>query len=462
LVGSNKIIKFKKRKNMNIGIIIFMILFIYLLIKVFIYFTNDKITIYEVHEGETTPENNIIGLILRKEKVIDSDKAGYISYFQKEGAKISKKSSVYAVNETQQTIEAITNNGETVDLSKENYADISYNFLSFQKSFSNENFASVYEFKEDIQSIVLDLLNTAMLDHGKAIKGKTDETSTYNMYKSNSSGIITYYVDSFEKVKIDNLTKNMFKNKDYQRASLRTRDMISKGKPVYKLVTSEEWSIILPLKAEQYMKLEGKDQVSFTILKDDFKSTAGLNLFKNGKDYYAELSMNKYVYNYLHDRYLEINVEFETASGLKIPKTSVIEKNFYLVPLKYLTNASDSKNKDSIIKKDYTKTGDVNYKTVDVNIFDMDDNYAYIDSDLLPVGTEIFCEKDKDSYKLTRMNKLTGAYCVNTGYAVFRQIEIIEEEKEYYIINKDTAYGLSAYDHIILKAASAVDQEIIY
>ena len=49
-----------------------------------------------------------------------------------------------------------------------------------------------------------------------------------------------------------------------------------------------------------------------------------------------------------------------------------------------------------------------------------------------------------------------GVYNINRGYAVFRRIEILSSNDEYYTIKKGTDYGLSVYDHIVLDA-NAVD-----
>lgn len=43
------------------------------------------------------------------------------------------------------------------------------------------------------------------------------------------------------------------------------------------------------------------------------------------------------------DRYLDIELILEDESGLKIPKSSVTKKDFYLVPENYLTQGGNSK-----------------------------------------------------------------------------------------------------------------------
>lgn len=57
---------------------------------------------------------------------------------------------------------------------------------------------------------------------------------------------------------------------------------------------------------------------------------------------------------------------------------------------------------------------------------------------------------------------LEGVYCINQGYAVFRRIEILDQNEEYAIVSKNTAYGLARYDHIVRNADKVDEEEILY
>ena len=101
-------------------------------------------------------------------------------------------------------------------------------------------------------------------------------------------------MDNLESIRKDNIIKDLFITDNYLRKPLRSSELIAVGTPVYKLVTSELWSIILPITNEQYEKLLGKDKIDFTILNDGFTYTAPVNLFQSPIDlsYYAELIMD--------------------------------------------------------------------------------------------------------------------------------------------------------------------------
>ena len=461
MAGNNKIVKFKKRRTLNIGIIVFLVIFIYIVINIYIYITKDHISIYEVHEGTTAKDNRINGLVIREEEVILSEKAGYITYFQKEGGRVSRNSSVYAVDESREIVDVILSGDVPIKLTQKDNAQISHEILSFQKTFSDSNFSSVYSFKEDASSLVLDLLNTTMLNYGQTIQDETGLNYSYDMYNSDNAGVISYYVDSYEALSRSQISSSTFNKENYVKTNIRATSMLPINSPIYKIVTSDKWNIILPLTSEQSMSLRNIDQAKITFLKDKLDTKAKIELYQNGSEFYAELTLDKYMTNYINDRFLDIELHINSVEGLKIPKSSILEKDFFLVPLEYFTEGGDS-NKEGLIKEVFSEKGDITYQFVPTDIYYQDEVYGYVDSDIFEIGQGIVSSNNLNRLSLSQMSKLTGVYCINTGYSVFKRIEILYEDTEYYIIDKNTAYGLSAYDHIALDGSTAINQAIIY
>ncbi len=454
--NTGRVVKFKKRRTINIGIVVFLILFLYLAIYIYIYFTKDKLSIYEVHKGTTAIDNHITGIILRDEKLIYSEKAGYITYHQKEGARVAKSAAVYSVNESGQLDNIVAVNEIPISLSGKNYDKLKHNIKTFQKSFSEDNFSSVYKFKENLQNTVLDIINETIITQGNNIMQNND------ISYSNESGIITYYMDSYESLTPEAVTLDNFKQENYKRINLRNSRTIELNNPVYKLITSESWSIVIPLTKQQLAKLEGKETVTFTVLNDNFKMTAGLKLLQPKADtYFAQLIMSKYLSNYLEDRFIDIELDFDSIYGLKIPASAVIEKEFYLVPMELFAQGSDSKEM-GLTKKTISDKGDIIYSHVPTDIYYQENDIAYIDKELFPPGTMIQSPVNADVFILSEIGRLIGVYNVNQGYAVFRRIEILYKTDEYYIIKDNTPKGVSVYDHIALDGSTAVDNAIIY
>jgi len=463
LSKNSRVVKFRKKRTLNIGIVIFLILFIYIAINTYIYFTKEHISIYEVQEGFNVVDNRITGLVLREEHLVSTDKAGYVYYFQKEGARVAKNASVYSIDESTQIMDIITSSDDIITLSDSSNVQLQYLIKKFHNIYSDQKFSYIYDFKSDIESAMYDMLNQTMIEKGRQIQEDTGFAYTYEVFKSETSGVISYYMDNYETVTKDTITKDLFDTQNYKRVSLRTSNLISTNTPVYKIVTSENWSIILPLNAEQYEKLSGKDKIEFTILKDNFTTRAPVKIFQSPLDgsYYAELVMDKHMSNYLEDRFLEIDLHLEAVKGLKIPLSAVTTKDFYLVPLNYFTSGGDSAQK-GLIKEEYDKdTGEVNLVFVPADIYYQDDIYGYVDTNLFSPNTWIR-STDGNRYQLSVTNKLTGVYNVNMGYAVFKRIEILYQNESYCIVDKNTSYGLALYDHIALDSSTVVEQKIIY
>ena len=63
--------------------------------------------------------------------------------------------------------------------------------------------------------------------------------------------------------------------------------------------------------------------------------------------------------------------------------------------------------------------------------------------------------------QVTKKSVLEGVYNCNRGYCVFRRIEKLFSNDEYTIISKDTQYGLSTYDHIVLNPDTINENDIL-
>ena len=88
---TTNITAFRKKWNINIGIVIFGVVFIYLLVTVLMYLTSKHISAYEVREGSILKDNAYTGLAIRNEEVVTAEPSGYINYFCQKPAKLVQK-----------------------------------------------------------------------------------------------------------------------------------------------------------------------------------------------------------------------------------------------------------------------------------------------------------------------------------------------------------------------------------
>ena len=77
-------------------------------------------------------------------------------------------------------------------------------------------------------------------------------------------------------------------------------------------------------------------------------------------------------------------------------------------------------------------------------------------------GDTLLCEDSNDTMALKEKGTLEGVYNINRGYAVFRQINILAESEEYYIVEENTSYGLTNYDRIALDGKGIKEDEVVF
>ena len=160
---------------------------------------------------------------------------------------------------------------------------------------------------------------------------------------------------------------------------------------------------------------------------------------------------------------MDFEVDTERMDGFKIPVTAVTEKNFYLVPEDYLAKGGDSGD-IGFMREVYSESG-TSLEFVPVTIYYSDGEYDYIemgDKAQLKGGDYIDKPNSQERYQIGQTASLQGVYNINKGYAVFKQIEILKSNDEYYTVKKGTNYGLAVFDHIVLDANSVYEGELIY
>ena len=148
--------------------------------------------------------------------------------------------------------------------------------------------------------------------------------------------------------------------------------------------------------------------------------------------------------------------------GLKIPKTSITTKDFYVIPLQYFTVGGDSNDTGLYVVSYSAQTGQPEYRFMAAEIYYQDSENAYVDKDAFLAQTTIYCPDTQETMTLPQISALEGVYQVNRGYAVFRRVERVEENGDYVVVAKGTSKGISVYDHIALNAGNVIDSSIIY
>lgn len=455
---NKKIIKFHKASHLNIGIIVFLIIFIYMLYNIFQYFTTKQVAVYEVSQGTIAQNNTFTGLALREETVYNAESSGYINYYNKDATKVGVNTYLYSIDETgdfyHQVLEA--NEGQLFE-QKESYQELEKTASEYVLNYSDENFYQVYSFKYDMEAALMEALSASNLSN---LDGYNGNTATFHSYLAPQAGVVVYNTDGLEGTTVDTFSKESFDQSKHIKNNLQAKDKVNAGESVYKLITNEVWDLVLPIDKTLAVDLAEESNVKVEFQKDGSTAWGSSKIIDRDGAYYLILTFQNSMIRFASDRYLDVKLLVSDTSGLKIPNTALTEKSFFVVPKDYVTKGGDSDG-NGVLRQSVSKDGKKTMEFTDVTVFQENEDTYYIDGSDLEKGDVINKPDSGETMTLEQTASLQGVYNINKGYAVFRKIEILFQNEEYTIVNTGTSYGLSLYDHIALDASAVKENQIV-
>ena len=84
--------------QLNIGFIVFAIIFVYLTITVIVNLMKENISVCRVEEGQIVNSASFTGVCVRDEEVINSSGNGYINFYVGEGDKVANAGNIYLLS----------------------------------------------------------------------------------------------------------------------------------------------------------------------------------------------------------------------------------------------------------------------------------------------------------------------------------------------------------------------------
>lgn len=454
-------VKKRTRKDVNIGIIVFLLILVYIVSYVYTFLTKNEIPIYEVQPGELHVTAQCKGMILREEELIYTEVGGYLNYYFSEGSRIAKNSTIYSIDSNRDMYDLLSGTESEIKLAGDDL--LTLKTLLQKTLISSANTKNISEKKTEITTGYQRLIDAMLMEELNRIVTSTGIISNFHVVSAPKSGIISYMMDDYTNYTIQDVTAACFENEEVT-GSLYSVDLIAANSPVYKLITGDTWSIIVQLTDTLYGQLLGKETATF-LLNNNIKVTAPINCFRKEDAYFAEIKMDKYLSNYSSRRFLTVTFDVDYVEGLKIPETAITFKDYYRIPEEYLVlgGNEDEQVKGLLVEGFNTETGTTQYTFYESEIFYTSDGFVYIDSTALTKETYIVTPDTSSRVMLyTFLNKLEGAYNINKGYSVFKRIERLKTEDGYVIVKKNSDSGLSAYDHIALDASSVQEDAVIY
>lgn len=459
---NNKIVRYKKPVNFNIGMLIFVVIAIYVLICVILYMRSNPVVGYEVKMGSLSVNNVYNGIVIRDEEIIKTQDAGYVNYYARETEKVACGDLIYTVDGNGKLTEMLQSDtlGENT-LSDEDLNQIKGDIVSFVKDFDEEQFSDVYSFKYELQGTSLKLSNLNILN---SIDQLQNGTLGYGVKLCNAtkSGYIVYHTDGFEDLQPHDVTEDTFDKEDYTKTQLINNELVAPGDAVYKFVKSEHWSIVIPVQEERAKELQEAEYVQVRFLKTQDVSWASTEIYNNGDDYFCILNLNNSVVNYCTERFIDIELITEEEKGLKIPNSAIAEQEFFLIPKDFMSKEAGNDGTFIFVREAYREDGTLSAEEIELTVYNETETDYYVSDESLRIGDYLISQDSGEKYAVSKKATLIGVYNMNKGYADFRQIIILYQNDEYAIVKSNTEYGLNAYDYIVLDASSVTDDALLY
>lgn len=475
----------------NISTMLFGAILFYMLITVFMYATSDHIASYQVTQGPLTKNPVCTGLALRSEELVQTQQEGYVDYYAREGMQVRKNGLVYAID-SQKSAE----NNSAVQLSKEELEEVRSDMAKFANSYDENNFLDTYSFKYELQGNILQGFGASNYINAQEAADSSVQTSEsasqedvlkgypaglsmplgdQDVYTAPTAGLVVYSKDGYEEKTPETLTTEDFDQKSYKQVNLFTTDSVSSGEDIYKLITSENWSLMIPLTDQLAATLAGKESITVKFLKDGETQNGEISIVTIDDQKTARIDLRNGMSRYASDRFLEVELLINTQSGLKIPVSSIVTKEFYVIPRGFLTQGDNSYSR-GFLREVQGKGGDLSTEFVSASIYREEDasgkevtsetaaseGICFVEKGTLQKGDILKMPDSGETFVVGEYDYLEGVYCINLGYAQFRQIEILDQNEEYCIVSNSTPYGLASFDSIVLNGESVHEEEILY
>lgn len=458
---NNKIVRYPKTLNINIGVIFFALIFIYLMFNVYTYLTAKHVSYYEVDEGSIQIQTSYTGLALREEQLIYAGESGYVNYYLKDNSRAKSGSLICSVDENGDIADEITRAGSTENaLDTESYGTLVDEMKDYSNTYSDMTFYNTYTFKNDLQAELMEAVNLSALGSMSEYAANAEADNTFHRVSASVPGIVSYYCDGYESVTVDNFTDGMLDESGYEKDNRKAATHVEAGDPLFKLITSENWQVVFAISDELKEILADDSVIKIRFKSDETTAWATYEIRQRNNKNYLILSFNNSMIRYASERFIDVELLLTKQEGLKIPNRSIVSKSFFVVPQSYFTKGGNSSSMGVLVETTDDK-GEKVQKFLATDIYYSTEECYYVSEDELTKGTNLIAPAGGESFVISDSEELKGVYNINKGYAVFRIIDILYQNEEYTIIARGTNYGLSQYDHIALDGSTITENEVI-
>lgn len=443
--------KFKKRKfKIYIDTLIFSFILCLVLATVISSVFTNRITYFEVVQGEIVESDRFNAMILCDDRIEHVSDNGSIYFLSRSGEKASTATPVYCLDKTSSMEQIINSSDEENILNTETVNKIYNEIVSFNNSYNTTDYNELYKFKASSSAVLMNALSNKLIDSGV--------NNSLQLVRAPEPGYIFYFEDGYEGITTDNFTPEMLNYDEYSYKSLNKEGHISANDSAYKLVTSEDWTILFKLKEYQKDKYVEDDFIQVKFLEDNQIIWGQVELIERESELYCAVHFTNSMLRYADSRFANVEIIFSSEKGLKVPNSAIVVKELYTIPKDF---AELSYSNIIINVHNTDEKGEVKISKENIEVYDETEEYYLVRTDDIEAQTVIIQEKTGNTYTISDTIPINGVYNINRGFAKFNEVTILTQNDDFSIIQPNSTYGLVEFDHIVLNGNSVENEEII-
>lgn len=454
-------------------------------------FTKTKVSTQIVQEGSLDTSLMLDGVVIRSEKVTYASESGMAQYVVAEGEKIKKDGTVYVlVNEQQvasttsqieevekQLYNKAENSAATANNQAEKYnlaLEVKNNFAEYYNNCFDSSTNYVYALRSKLDSIVsnrTELYMQQLKDKNDSLAAQkvTLDKNLQNYQKgkvAEASGIVSFHVDGYETedalTAVNEMTyDNYVKQKKIVTTNQLGQNSIESDSPIYKLILNNIWYIVSYVDEKDDQFVQGN---TYKLYFDKLGDQAISFLLEQKQEVDGKIKLvfksSDQIGNFLADRGVNFSIGEKAISGLKIPISAIAEHNLIEIPMGF---TATEKEKLGV----YRKKGEVTeFVNIEVQSTDKENEVYYVLQDVTNASivqlNDILVNKETgETYQLVHSTVKPGVYVVNGKIANFKEIEIIDQSKEYAIVKYNNNSQLKEMDKIISNPKSIKADQLL-
>ncbi len=454
-----RLLPVRERFHLHFSAVIFLIVFAYILILLLQYLFKDNIGIYEVVRGNNGKAPTYSALIVRDETLYYSEYSGYVNYYCTQGERVRVNETVCTLDEDGDFMSQLLLTAN--ELSDEALLSLKNSLQSLSLSFDLNDYEDLYTTKSTINLNLLSFLTEEAIE---SLGGATDEY-TFAVTNTPISGTFVSTYDGYEDFDLENFSADEIDPDSYSLTTIASGQLVNEGEPLYKIISSDSFTIVFEMTEEDQETFAEKSTLSVYFSDIDKTITGSFELiYDNNGTTYACVEFSEYGYLLANTRFTDIEISSNIIEGLKIPSSSLVTKDYLLIPKRFCTLGGNSSQYGCMLQ--YEEDGEIQAVFTAITIIgEYDDDYYLVDPSAFEDGDILIIsgEDSTDVYEVGEKQAVQGVYCVNKGYAVFQPVNILAQLDDGYVIVEEGYTGsISCYDRIALNGSLIQEGELIY